>query len=241
MSVPVLDICGLSKRFTLHEQGASIESCTNVSLSVWPGQLTALTGPTGKGKSSVLKCAYRTYLPFSGHLWLNCSDGRVIDLACASESDILRLRHTDMAFVTQFLHCLPRRSALQLVMDPLIHRGASVRQAQEQASGMLEQLGIPESLWSISPATFSGGERQRINLARALVVKPRLLLLDEPTASLDAAMTQRVVSILQTLKREGVAMLAVFHDMQLVQALAEHHLDLSARPVPDSQPEMEIL
>jgi alpha-D-ribose 1-methylphosphonate 5-triphosphate synthase subunit PhnL len=223
----LLKVRGLGKHFTLHEQGKRIASCSNVSLDVNVGQLTALTGQTGCGKSSVLKCVYRTYLASSGEILYTSGDGTVTDLVSADESRILALRRSDIGFVTQFLHCLPRRSALELVMDPLLLRGTSVELARERASQMLTQLDIRPQLWAVPPATFSGGEKQRINLARCLVTKPRLLLLDEPTASLDRNTSARVVDLLKTLKGEGVAMLAVFHDPLLVEQLADQHLALN--------------
>ena len=224
---PILDIQNLSKHFTLHEQGTQIPSCSQVNLSATPGQLTALVGPTGAGKSSVLKCVYRTYLPSSGSMLFTQEDGSTIDLSGASESEMLQLRERDIGFVTQFLHCLPRKAAVDIVAAPLVRQGESASSARDTACELLSTLNVPERLWNVPPATFSGGEKQRVNLARGLIAKPRLLLLDEPTASLDPDTTDRVVDLLNSIKQQGVAMLAIFHHPALVERLADHVVELA--------------
>jgi alpha-D-ribose 1-methylphosphonate 5-triphosphate synthase subunit PhnL len=221
LEAPILEITGLAKQFSLHEQNEIVPSCSEVALTAFPGQLTALTGPTGAGKSSVLKCIYRTYLPSDGRMNFHKSDGTVVDLARISEQDMLQLRRTELGFVTQFLHCIPRRPAEAVVAEPLILRGIAPDQALEQARDLLARLNVPERLWRLPPATFSGGEKQRVNLARGLIAKPRLLLLDEPTASLDKATTARVIELIRAFKQAGVAMIATFHDPELVAALAD--------------------
>jgi alpha-D-ribose 1-methylphosphonate 5-triphosphate synthase subunit PhnL len=224
---PILDIQNLSKHFTLHEQGTRIPSCSQVNLSATPGQLTALVGPTGAGKSSVLKCVYRTYLPSGGSMLFTQEDGSTIDLSGASESEMLQLRERDIGFVTQFLHCLPRKAAVDIVAAPLVRQGQSASSARNKACELLSTLNVPERLWNVPPATFSGGEKQRVNLARGLIAKPRLLLLDEPTASLDPDTTDRVVDLLNSIKQQGVAMLAIFHHPALVERLADKVVELA--------------
>jgi alpha-D-ribose 1-methylphosphonate 5-triphosphate synthase subunit PhnL len=155
------------------------------------------------------------------------SDNQVTDLAQALEHRILELRRRDIGFVTQFLHCLPRKPALDVVAQPLLARGEASGAARERAAALLALLNVPERLWSVPPATFSGGEKQRVNLARGLIARPRLLLLDEPTASLDPATTDRVVELLRAIKAEGVAMLAIFHQPELVNRLADRVVELS--------------
>lgn len=225
---PLLDIDGLSKHFQLHEQQKLIPSCTAVNLTVYPGQLTALTGPTGSGKSSVLKCIFRTYLPTSGRILYSDRDGKVTDMVQASEYRILQLRRRDIGFVTQFLHCLPRKSALDITIEPLLARGVSQAEAQKRGRELLAQLRVPERLWGLPPATFSGGEKQRINLARGLIARPRLLLLDEPTSSLDTGTTECVAELIDTIKQEGVGILAIFHHPELVRRLADQTIKLHA-------------
>ncbi len=221
MQEAILKIEGLSKQFQLHDQQKLIPSCAQVQLEVFAGELTALIGPTGAGKSSVLKAIYRTYLPSSGRILYRDANGTMTDLAQASEHRILELRKQDLGFVTQFLHCLPRKSAVEVVAEPLVQRGSPREAAAERARELLALLNVPERLWAVPPATFSGGEKQRVNLARGLIARPRLLLLDEPTASLDPTTTDRVVALLQSIKAEGVAMLAIFHHPELVDRLAD--------------------
>ncbi|NJN48286.1 MAG: phosphonate C-P lyase system protein PhnL [Candidatus Competibacteraceae bacterium] len=217
----VLRVEGYSKWFELHEQGKVIPSAQDVSFTVSRGNLTALVGPTGAGKSTVLKGIYRTYLPSQGRILYTKQNGEVIDLARAGEHQILDLRRNEMGFVTQFLHCLPRQPTEEVVAQPLVQRGRPIAEARALARELLTAMKLPEPLWGISPATFSGGEKQRVNLARGLVAKPRLLLLDEPTASLDPDATDRVVKLIENLKNEGVAMLAVLHHPQLVARMAD--------------------
>lgn len=223
---PVLRVEGYSKYFELHEQGKVIPSSHDVNLEVYSGKLTALIGPTGAGKSTVLKGIYRTYLPTSGRLLFRTKNGHEIDLVQLGEHRILELRRTEIGFVTQFLHALPRQATEDVVAQPLLQRGMEKKQAQDIAREMLAAMNLPERLWGISPATFSGGEKQRVNLARGLVSKPRLLLLDEPTASLDPKTTDRVVRLIEELKEEGVAMLAIFHDPELVKRMEDNVVEL---------------
>ncbi len=186
-----------------------------------------LVGASGSGKSSVLKCVYRTYLPTSGRIDYRRSNGQEVDLATADEQTVLSLRRQEIRFVSQFLHVVPRRSAHEVVCWPLLELGDSLPAAQSAAEQLLSQVGLPERLWSVPPSTFSGGERQLVNLARALVVRPRLLLLDEPTASLDPRSTQRVAEAIESLKGQGIAILAVFHDQRLVTRLADEVVELT--------------
>jgi alpha-D-ribose 1-methylphosphonate 5-triphosphate synthase subunit PhnL len=224
----MLRVEGFSKRFFLHEQVKCIPSAEDVNLCVHAGRLTALTGPTGAGKSSVLKGIYRTYKPQAGRLLYRKADGAQIDLAQADDHQVLELRCNEIGFVTQFLHALPRQAALDVVAQPLYHRGEDRAQARQQAGELLAQLNVPEHLWELSPSTFSGGEKQRINLARGFIAGPRLLLLDEPTASLDPVTTERVVTLIEAMKQRGVAMLAIFHQPELVTRLADEQVRLSA-------------
>lgn len=225
---PILSVAGYSKHFDLHEQGKVIPSSHNVNLKVYPGQLSALIGPTGAGKSTVLKGIYRTYLPSSGRLLYRTESGHEIDLALVDEHRILELRRTEISFVTQFLHALPRQATEDIVAQPLIHKDCEKVEAQNIAREMLAAMNLPERLWGISPATFSGGEKQRVNLARGLVSRPRLLLLDEPTSSLDPDTTERVVQLIEKLKDDGVAMLAIFHHPELVNRMADNVIELES-------------
>jgi alpha-D-ribose 1-methylphosphonate 5-triphosphate synthase subunit PhnL len=220
--LPMLQTVRLSKQFCLHERGVSIPSAHDVNLSIYRGKLTALTGPSGVGKSTVLKCIYRTYLASTGSILYRSAVGEVVDLATAPEHSIIELRRWEWSFVTQFLHCLPRQPTLDVVAQPLFDRGLARAEAREKAAEVLKKLNIPERLWSVAPATFSGGERQRVNLARGLVTHARLLLLDEPTASLDMESAGRAVELIHESKRSGTGIAAILHDPILIEQLAEH-------------------
>jgi alpha-D-ribose 1-methylphosphonate 5-triphosphate synthase subunit PhnL len=230
MLPPILQVEGYGKHFQLYEQNKLIPSSHNVSFSVNVGHLTALIGPTGAGKSSVLKGIYRTYLPSAGRILYRNAQGHELDLALASEHQILELRRSEIGFVTQFLHCLPRQSTLDVVAQPLLSVGTARDEARQRAADLLSAMNLPERLWSVSPATFSGGERQRVNLARGFIAKPRLLLLDEPTASLDPATAECVFGLIEDLKAEGTAMLAIFHHPETTRRLADQVVELAPPP-----------
>lgn len=230
MHPPILQVEGYGKHFQLHEQSKLIPSSHNVSFSVRRGELTALIGPTGAGKSSVLKGIYRTYLPTAGRILYRTAQGQELDLVRASEHQILELRQREIGFVTQFLHCLPRQATLDVVAQPLIGLGVARDEARQRAADLLSAMNLPERLWSVSPATFSGGERQRVNLARGFIAKPRLLLLDEPTASLDPRTAEAVIGLIEGLKAEGIAMLAIFHHPETTRRLAEQVVELAPPP-----------
>lgn len=221
MSEWILKASGLTKRFYLHEQQREIPSTFAVDFELHPGELLAITGPSGAGKSSLLKCIWRTYLPSAGRILLRDGGGALTDLASADEQAILALRRREMGFVTQFLHCLPRQSALDVVAAPLFNAGTPAPAARAAAARLLTRLNVPEHLWTVAPATFSGGEQQRVNLARGLIRPVPLLLLDEPTASLDPVSRECAIGLLRELKAQGTAMLAIFHDPTLVDALAD--------------------
>lgn len=224
----LLSVENLTKRFILHEQEREIPAAEQVSFRVESGELVAVTGPSGAGKSSVLKCIYRTYLPSSGTIWFRQSEGREVNLVSATEQEILMLRREEIGFVTQFLHFLPRKTTLEVVAQPLLNAGIPREVAIQKAATELESFGLPRERWEISPATFSGGERQRVNLARGFVTEPRLLLLDEPTASLDQEMADRVCQNIERAKSKGVGVLGVFHDHELIDRLADKEVQISA-------------
>lgn len=226
----ILKAEGLTKHFYLHEQERSIPSTFALDFSVSAGQLLAITGPSGAGKSSLLKCIWRTYLPSAGQLWLREESGAVSDLAAAGEQEMLALRKNDIGFVTQFLHCLPRKSAQDVVASPLFNSGTPADAARATAATLLARLNMPRHLWAVAPATFSGGEQQRVNLARGLIKPMRLLLLDEPTASLDPVSRACAIDLLREIKARGTAILAIFHDPTLVDALADGEIRVQPHP-----------
>jgi alpha-D-ribose 1-methylphosphonate 5-triphosphate synthase subunit PhnL len=219
----MLTVENLSKQFMLHIlNGKKIEACHNVSFRVPAGSFFGLAGPSGAGKSTVLKCIYRTYLPSGGTIRYDSAEYGPVDLATMPDRGVIDIRTREVGYVSQFLKVVPRVSALEVVMEPIIARnGVSMEEARERASGLLERLRIPSRLFDAYPATFSGGEQQRVNIAHAISWKPRLLLLDEPTASLDSESVGIVVELLRELRAEGTTMIGIFHD----QALLEHITD----------------
>lgn len=213
----------LSKCFTLHILGEKrIEACRDVSFRVPSGGFLGLSGPSGAGKSTVLKCLYRTYLATGGTIRYDSAAFGPVDLASLPDRAVIDLRHREMGYVSQFLKVIPRVSALEVVMEPILTRnGVSREAARSRAVDLLERLRIPPHLFDAYPATFSGGEQQRINIARAVSWKPRLLLLDEPTASLDQESVGIVLDILKELRGEGTTMIGIFHDTALLQSVTD--------------------
>jgi alpha-D-ribose 1-methylphosphonate 5-triphosphate synthase subunit PhnL len=225
LKAKLLEVRHLSKTFTIHQLGREVEVLNEVSFNLQPATFTLITGANGTGKSTLLRCLYRTYLPTTGAMLFDSSLD-TIDLATASEQTILHVRRHDMGYVSQFLRPRPRVSALGLVAEPLVYAGSSRQEALEQAAAQLSAYGLKEALWQAYPTTFSGGEQQKVNLARALIRPCRLLLLDEPTASLDAETRTALVRQLADLKRHGVAMLGVFHHPEDVTELIDDELEL---------------
>lgn len=221
MNETILQVRGLHKGFHLYERGHRFTAFDGVSFDVQPGHVTVLSGPSGSGKSSVLRCVHRTYLPGGGSVNYTTAKGDDLDLSTLDDYRVLELRGGEIAFVTQFLHCLPRKSALDVVARPLLKLGHTREAANARAAHLLRELGIAERLWDLPPGTFSGGEKQRVNIARGLVTEPRLLLLDEPTASLDAESADRAIGLIEQACASGTGVLAVFHDPALIQRIAD--------------------
>jgi alpha-D-ribose 1-methylphosphonate 5-triphosphate synthase subunit PhnL len=228
MGKTVLQVKNLSKNFTMHIRGGVvISSFEGVSFETKTGMLLALTGPSGIGKSSLLKCIYRTYLPSAGEIIYSAKNGSLVDLASASDWEVLSLRRGEIGYVSQFFHVMPRVSALEILIEPLVSRGADREEALEKAKEMLTYVGLGKTLWDMYPSTFSGGEKQRLNILHAIITKPRLLLLDEPTASLDKGYKDRIMEMILSLKNEGTAMVGVFHDRDALLALSDTRYDLT--------------
>jgi len=225
----VITVEKLTKTFTLHILGEKkIEACRDVSFRVPPGGFLGLAGPSGAGKSTVLKCMYRTYLAGSGAIRYQSAAYGMVDLATLPDQAVIDIRHREMGYVSQFLKVIPRVSALDVVMEPILSRNGVTRDvARKRAVSLLERLRIPAHLLDAYPATFSGGEQQRVNIARAVSWKPRLLLLDEPTASLDQDSVGIVLDILKELRQEGTTMIGIFHDATLLQSVTDsvYHID----------------
>lgn len=218
----MLKVEHLTKIFTLHLLGAKrIHGVDDVSFGVHGGEALVLRAPSGGGKSSILKCIHRTYRPTGGRILFESSTMGTVDLATLDEHRIIRLRKTEIGYVTQFLNVLPRVSTIDIVAEPLVEGGMPLETARAKAQLFLSRLRIPDQLFDAYPGTFSGGEQQRVNIARAIIRRPQLLLLDEPTASLDPESTDIVLEMLQELKEKGTAIVAVFHDVNVADRIAD--------------------
>ena len=228
----MLQLKKVTKQFTLHHQhGAQLNVLNAVDMTVSKGECVVLDGPSGMGKSTLLKLIYANYRASSGEIEVLQADGSTLELTKADPRELVRMRRYTVGYVSQFLRIIPRVSALDVVAEPLIedvaHDIAAIEEAREIARALLTRLRIPESLWELPPATFSGGEQQRINIARNMI-KPRpILLLDEPTASLDAANTQTVIDLIQEALARGAALVGIFHDANVGHAVATRHIDVT--------------
>ena len=221
-TTPLLQLRNLGKAITLHIlDGAVVEPFTDVSFDVLEGEFVAIVGPSGSGKSSVVKTIHRTYLATAGEALYRTADGETVDLASASDRKVLSLRRAEIGFVSQFLKVEPRVPAIDIVARPLLRRGVELETARGRAAELLERLDVPPRLWKSYPALFSGGEQQRINIARALISSPRLLIADEPTSALDSRNTGRVIEAFLAARGQGMTMLGVFHDLDLIERIAD--------------------
>jgi alpha-D-ribose 1-methylphosphonate 5-triphosphate synthase subunit PhnL len=224
---PALAVEGLAKTFTLHTQGGvRLPVLRGVSLSVDPGECVVLTDPSGSGKSTLLRAIYANYCVQAGRALVRHGDA-VVDMARAEPREALEVRRRTLGYVSQYLRVIPRVPALDIVVEPLRALGIAAADAAERGRRLLVRLGIPEPLWRLSPVTFSGGEQQRINVARGFIAELPILLLDEPTASLDAASRQVVVELVQEARQRGTAVLGTFHDADVRAAVATRLVSLA--------------
>jgi alpha-D-ribose 1-methylphosphonate 5-triphosphate synthase subunit PhnL len=224
----VLKISGVSKTFVLHLRGGmTLPVVRDVEFVAHAGECVALTGPSGVGKSSILKIIFGNYRCDRGSVLVYDKSERH-DMAVADPRRVIALRTHTIAYVSQFLRAVPRVAAIDIVAEPQRVRGAPYDLAIRQAGDLLARLRLPERLWHLPPATFSGGEQQRVNIARGLIGDHPLLLLDEPTASLDAANGALVVDLINERKRRGTAIVAIVHDAELRDAIADRVVNVGA-------------
>jgi alpha-D-ribose 1-methylphosphonate 5-triphosphate synthase subunit PhnL len=224
----LLVVEGLAKAFTLHlHGGARLPVVSNVAFSVGRGECVVLGGPSGAGKSSILKIVFGNYRADRGHVWLADGD-RSLDIASAGPREIVDARRRIMGYVSQFLRVIPRVGAVDIVAAAARDAGLAPAVAQARAVALLSRLNLPERLWALPPATFSGGEQQRVNIARGFAGEHALLILDEPTASLDAVNREAVIELIAERRAKGVGFLAIFHDDDVRARLADRVIDVAA-------------
>ncbi|MBN7758354.1 phosphonate C-P lyase system protein PhnL [Nitratireductor aquimarinus] len=226
MATPLV-VSEVCKSFTMHLQGGiRLPVVSDVSFSLSAGECAVLGGPSGAGKSSILKMIYGSYAIDTGQVIVS-HDGNLVNLATADPRTVIAIRRDTIGYVSQFLRAVPRVSARDVVAEPLIARGEVLETARGRAEMLLERLNLPERLWDLPPATFSGGEQQRVNIARGFITDHPVLLLDEPTASLDKANREIVVSMIDEKKKAGVALLGIFHDQDVREIVADRIIDVT--------------
>jgi len=220
----MIEIENVSKTFTLHNQGSAvIPVMERANLNVQPGECVALIGASGAGKSTLMRMIYGNYLAASGRIVVGG-----VDVAQAAPRDILALRRQTLGYVSQFLRVVPRVPTLEVVAEPLLMVGEGREAALERAGELLTRLNIPERLWGLSPTTFSGGEQQRVNIARGFAYAYPALLLDEPTASLDAHNRETVLSLVEEAKANGAAIVGIFHDEAARGRVCDREVNVTA-------------
>jgi alpha-D-ribose 1-methylphosphonate 5-triphosphate synthase subunit PhnL len=223
----LIEVAGLSKTFTLHQQhGVVLNVLRGLNFSVRGGECLVLHGQSGAGKSTLLRTLYGNYLAAGGSIRVR-HRGEWVELVGAEPRRVLEVRRQTLGYVSQFLRVIPRVATLDVVMEPALARGCSRVDAEARAKQLLARLNIPEALWQLAPGTFSGGEQQRVNIARGFMVDWSLLLLDEPTASLDERNRQVVLALIEEAKAAGSALIGIFHDRAAREAVADRYLDMS--------------
>ena len=215
---------GLSKKFLLH---VSLPVFAQVDFTVKKGEAVILHGASGVGKSTLLRILYGNYRPSAGHVHV-LHGSQFVDIVTATPRRVLEVRRRTLSFVSQFLRVIPRVSTIDIVKDPMLARGIDPSEATRRAGDMLARLNLPERLWTLAPSTFSGGEQQRVNIARSFVDPTAIMLLDEPTASLDAANRDVVVHLIDEARNNGAAIIGIFHDEAVRDRIATRRLDLTA-------------
>jgi alpha-D-ribose 1-methylphosphonate 5-triphosphate synthase subunit PhnL len=216
----------LTKTFILHNQdGARLDVVSGVSFDVGAGEAVVLLGPSGAGKSTLLRLLYGNYRPTSGSVSIRHRN-EFIDIARCLPRTLVEIRRQSLGWVSQFLRVIPRVPTLRLVEEPMLARGVDAQAATKRAKAMLERLNVPSQLWPLAPATFSGGEQQRVNIARSLVDPAPILLLDEPTASLDGSNRDIVVDLINEVRNAGATIVGIFHDDAVRQVIATRTIDV---------------
>ena len=225
---PMLSIKGLSKEFYLHEMGRLIRGCQDIDIEVRAGEFVGITGRSGSGKSTILRCIYRTNLPQKGSIIYDSTHFGPLDIMQASERQMIYLRRYEIGYISQFLTVLPRTTAYDTVMQSALEASPNgdLKSAHRETERLLRHFNLAEDLWGLYPLTFSGGEKLRLNIAAAMIKRPRLLLLDEPTASLDNDSKRKVRELIEQLKLRGCTMLGIFHDLDFMEGLCDREFNM---------------
>ena len=222
----MIEAADLAKTFRLHNQGGiELPVFNGIELRVHGGECVVLFGPSGSGKSTLLRSIYGNYKPTAGSIKIRHED-KWIDIVTAPPQAILRVRKTTMGYVSQFLRVIPRVPTLDVVSEPLRAIGVEAEEAKDKARDLLTRLNVPEHLWHVAPATFSGGEQQRVNIARGFIFDYPILLLDEPTASLDEENQEAVLGLIFEARDRGAALVGIFHDPGVRKAIGSRHFEM---------------
>lgn len=222
----MLEVVDFGKTFTNHQLGLTRKAVSNIHFQLEKGQFLGIIGKSGSGKSTILKSIYRTYLPDQGHIYFDSERFGKVDLSTVSEREMIYLRKHEIGYVSQFLNVMPRTTSRELVENAILEMGESEITAKTEAEKALAHFELDEKLWDTYPNTFSGGEKLRLNIAMATVKKPRLLLLDEPTASLDQQSKLKVREVIEKLKNSGTTLVGIFHDIEFMENLCDQVYDM---------------
>jgi alpha-D-ribose 1-methylphosphonate 5-triphosphate synthase subunit PhnL len=223
----ILSIKNLGKSFYIHELKKTIQACSGISLDISQGEFVGIIGRSGSGKSTILKMIYRTYLAQEGTISYHSKDLGWVNLGDLNERNMIHLRKFEIGYVSQFLNVIPRSTARGLIEQAVLEMGYPKDEALDRARAMLHHFELAPELWDAYVSTFSGGEKLRVNIARAMVKEPRLLLLDEPTASLDSYTKARVKELIQKLKEAGTTMIGIFHDIEFMEGLCDRQFTMA--------------
>nr|UWI50037.1 ATP-binding cassette domain-containing protein [Clostridioides difficile] len=230
----ILEVNNFSKDFKLHALNKTIKACSEINFTISKGEFLGIIGKSGAGKSTILKSIYKTYIPTTGEIIFNSEIYGKIDLSTIGDREMINLRKKEIGYVSQFLKTLPRITAIELVVHSLIESGFEKDCAYDMAKDILTQFEIKENLWDAYPNNFSGGEKLRLNLAQAMVKKPRLLLLDEPTASLDNQSKIYVKEKMLELKNQGTTMIGIFHDIEFMETVIDKTFTMTKGTISES-------
>lgn len=222
----LMELKNVSKEFTLHSVQKKVRGCRNINFSVKAGSFVGITGKSGSGKTTILRCIYRTNLPQEGNIYYHSRLFGEVDLSEIEERKMCLIRKYELGYVSQFLQSLPRITAFELIYRSALETAESDAAARQSAEEILHHFELKEELWNLYPSTFSGGEKLRLNIARAMVKKPSLLLLDEPTASLDQHSKEKVKELIKELKSTGTTMIGIFHDLEFMETLCDQEFNI---------------